>query len=594
MIVLKKSPELKGQHQCSRGAIQSREAKEYAQLFLSDLCFWEVTHDGNGKSSSVDDDTTETSSQSSSSVFLSLEQKDFFEATGETRTVRCRKLEEARNPPERSSTRRIHASDLRWRAATDPVTGRIYYFHIHTRETRWDMPSELRRWQIQQQYDERRRTLDFFCDMERNILASLARSETIPGFSLADMEQLCPIANCKNQRTTPLSSRNVQKKQSKKKSVRTLSGMDEHLLTNLQSPQSSDRTRTSRDNRNPMVASRTPNNKQRRPPLPSPIARFRHDARPRAKNIPSPAQQPENPKKTTKNSGNHVRRNTGGTMHVGSTLENPDVQATIKCICGVYRAHIVQAKSRRKHNQTIVTINGSLVSLEVFHDDYEFYPHRQPPIPVPSVGEIVDFFSVYYRRSQCEHDTLIMTLIYLERIIKQTNGRLVPTQENWRSLLFSCMILASKVWDDLSMWNIDFSNLTCAIGIAPFSLRRINQLEVCVLTCLAFDVRVSASEYAKYYFLVRTMLIRSGLMVEEQGPDRVKLVAAPLSHEEAKQLEHRTSHYQHARVDRPRRARSFDLGEWFGGSSRLQNSSDGPVLKDRVCLEQLASLDQSS
>jgi hypothetical protein len=71
------------------------------------------------------------------------------------------------------------------------------------------------------------------------------------------------------------------------------------------------------------------------------------------------------------------------------------------------------------------------------------------------------------------------------------------------------MVLSSKVWDDLSMWNADFSKIGPS-GVT-FSLRRTNELEVALLTALEYKVKVNASEYAKYYFLLRSMLCRSGL-----------------------------------------------------------------------------------
>lgn len=49
-----------------------------------------------------------------------------------------------------------------------------------------------------------------------------------------------------------------------------------------------------------------------------------------------------------------------------------------------------------------------------------------------------------------------MSLVYVERLVKSSSGKLRPNVENWRSILFSCMVLSSKVWDDLSMWNADF------------------------------------------------------------------------------------------------------------------------------------------
>ncbi|CAM9972687.1 unnamed protein product [Discosporangium mesarthrocarpum] len=70
----------------------------------------------------------------------------------------------------------------------------------------------------------------------------------------------------------------------------------------------------------------------------------------------------------------------------------------------------------------------------------------------------------------------------------------------------AALVLSSKVWDDLSMWNGDFS-----VVCPSFTLVRINQLEVAVLEALKYNVKVQASEYAKYYFHLRSMCVRSGL-----------------------------------------------------------------------------------
>ena len=97
-----------------------------------------------------------------------------------------------------------------------------------------------------------------------------------------------------------------------------------------------------------------------------------------------------------------------------------------------------------------------------------------------------------------EVDCIIISLIYIERLIKLTDGKLTPSSNNWRSILFSCMVLASKVWDDLSMWNCDFSKI--GPGGVTFSLSRTNELEIALLLALEYKVKVNASEYAKYYF----------------------------------------------------------------------------------------------
>ena len=86
------------------------------------------------------------------------------------------------------------------------------------------------------------------------------------------------------------------------------------------------------------------------------------------------------------------------------------------------------------------------------------------------------------------------------------------------------------------MWNADFSR-TCPAGV-KFSLQRINELELAVLSALNYKVKVLASEYAKYYFLCRSMLIKSGL-----GSDDLK-TTNPLDVEEARRLQHVSALYQ--------------------------------------------------
>ena len=347
----------------------------------------------------------------------------------------------------------------------------------------------------------------------------------------------------------------------------------------------------------------------------------------------------------------HVRSNTGGIIDTmdSTTLFNPNIKATIFSVAGVYRAHIVQAaqNQNRRSPPSVLDVHANDVNLDVFRDDFDDrsskskkkrnknkgaiakqkYQQTETGAEIPSLANIVQFYQEFYQRSQMEHDTILMSLIYVERLIKETHGSLTPTAENWRSVLLSCMILASKVWDDLSMWNIDFSHVSAASKstssnaaktnakstehdpsssnsnvIPSFSLQRINQLELAVLNCLNFNVKVAASEYAKYYFLIRTMLKRSGLLVDGSTDART---SRPLNQDQAVQFERRTSHYQDSKVYNNdntdsivRRSRSVDE-TWFGQHSHsiataAENVDDvqgmGPVLKDKVCLEQLESM----
>lgn len=59
-----------------------------------------------------------------------------------------------------------------------------------------------------------------------------------------------------------------------------------------------------------------------------------------------------------------------------------------------------------------------------------------------------------------------------------------------------------------------------------------------MLSALHYDVKVPASEYAKYYFLLRSMLIKSGL-----GSETIQALN-PLDIEGAKRLQQMSARYQ--------------------------------------------------
>ncbi len=262
-----------------------------------------------------------------------------------------------------------------------------------------------------------------------------------------------------------------------------------------------------------------------------------------------------------------LRRNTCGTLYVGSTLSAPDKDATIKCVCAVYRTHILQ----------------STLDDEELDDRYKVFDDlsstadesKQGTLILPTLDDVSVFYRDVFSRAQMESDCIIISLIYVERLIKVTDGALRPRITNWRSILFSCMVMASKVWDDLSMWNADFSH-TCPAGV-EFQLSRINELELAVLSSLQYKVKVPASEYAKYYFLLRSMLIKSGL-----GSDDLKAIN-PLDVEGAKQLQHISSQYQASvalMADRQKLA--MGRSKTTGGSHEIQAqfSVDGSTFSD--------------
>jgi hypothetical protein len=92
--------------------------------------------------------------------------------------------------------------------------------------------------------------------------------------------------------------------------------------------------------------------------------------------------------------------------------------------------------------------------VEFPHHRCEFKESSNISAIVPSLEVVKDFFNLIFSKSQLENDCIIMALIYCERLVKKTKGRLCIRYDNWRSILFACLVMASKVWDDMSMWNV--------------------------------------------------------------------------------------------------------------------------------------------
>jgi hypothetical protein len=62
------------------------------------------------------------------------------------------------------------------------------------------------------------------------------------------------------------------------------------------------------------------------------------------------------------------------------------------------------------------------------------------------------------------------------------------------------LIEGSKVWDDDTLENKHFPRV-----MGDITLKEVNELEKVFLEIVAFDLYIKGSEYAKHYFILKTL-----------------------------------------------------------------------------------------
>lgn len=201
------------------------------------------------------------------------------------------------------------------------------------------------------------------------------------------------------------------------------------------------------------------------------------------------------------------------------TIQKPNVQDALRRVAMILQQHIVKIERRfesgalnvnlfepamreafAEENFAIPRYKCTMVNLPMARSGI-YYGMRKIQLEhkIPTADDIYEFGHKLFSQVQLSSECSIVGLIYVERLMESAK---VPVMANtWKPVFMCGLLLASKVWQDWSSWNIEFASV-----YPQFSIEAINKLELQFLKAVKWDLHISSSLYAKYYFALRALL----------------------------------------------------------------------------------------
>lgn len=218
-----------------------------------------------------------------------------------------------------------------------------------------------------------------------------------------------------------------------------------------------------------------------------------------------------------------VKYNSTSSYYINSTISKPDTEEILFCVSLVIYDRICEGEETIRRDEA-----ARRAALRV---EQMLNVENKPLVASPadlsggllSEEQIFHMLRSIHKVANFSPECLVVSFLYTERFRSCTGAPILMS--NWQPIFLASMVVAQKVWDDMSLLNVDFT-----VICSTYSLKDINILEMKFLELIEYDVSVKASVYAFYYFELRTLCEKA------DRPFSLK----PLSEEGRKELESRS------------------------------------------------------
>ena len=115
-----------------------------------------------------------------------------------------------------------------------------------------------------------------------------------------------------------------------------------------------------------------------------------------------------------------------------------------------------------------------------------------------SLYDVIQFMKSVIDEMQLANECIMITLIYIEKLM--STSKIEIRYCNWKPLVFTAILLASKFWEDINFWNVDYED---RLGL--YHLKAINRMESEFISLCNYNIYVSAHKFNMYQAQIRQL-----------------------------------------------------------------------------------------